>query len=1261
MLHRGMQRVFDLPAVAEYVTLYKEKKAFECPLKRADWSCMQDSFTFPDTEPQVFPTAGGDNSQISHIHDIMQERGKFGYEEGSLDFSCTKIELVLRPGEYYEGSFGIEIRGGGPPVGQISSSDIRMECLTQELTGADEEIAFCFHGEHLLAGQVVKGNFYVVSSHGEYSLPYVVTVCGSAPPSTMGPVKNLFHFANLARENWEEAVALFYSPDFENILVENDRQYHTLYMGLSSNAGNEHNVDQFLTAIHKKQPIEYTLAQRELEIENPVGVTELEINVIRSGWGCTRLQVTVEGEFLFTEKQMLTGDDFMGSSCRLPVFVDDSMLHGGRNLGRVTLSDMEHRLEVSVSVYCGRVRAVAAGAGRERGRIQIQMMELYQSMRLKQISTSIWLKESEKLVETLAAMDEQDVSARLFQAQLLITNQRYHEAEWLLDHAMDLLEQGEGLYGTEPEELEAYYLYLTTLVRQDESYTAQVTERVRRIHHEAPERWRVAWLLLYLSEEHYRTAGAKWAFLERQSGYGCSSPLIYIEALQLLNMNPAMLRRLGSFELQVLVYGDKRKALSPELLEQMYYLAERVKDFSPQLYALLRSSYEKWPQERVLKEICRLLIKGSRVTPEAFEWYQRGVEAELRITRLYEYYMMALDLNREVSLPKAVLLYFSYQNNLDYAHSAYLYRYLQEHREEYIDLYADYRQQMEQFVVEQIQKGHMSRDLAFLYRELLTEDMIGEQTAEQLGRMIFAHEIRLSCPGIRRVVVCQPGNQMETLYPVTDGRAWFALYGSSCLVLLEDGDGCRYVQGFQGTPGIPCELDKLMVPGRHIGKVAEWVKNSPELDLYLYNGRELPKEPRQQQEARWLRIWRCEELEPEVRREACGKLMKCYYETDQVQALDTFLAGLSGELLGQQERQEAVRYMVIRGSYEQAYDWFCRYGLYELDSRILVELAGQMIQRMEYTSDRQLLKMAELIFQGKKYDGTILRYLCMHYQGPSREMRSIWKAARSFDVDCRELSERLLLQMLMTGSYVGEQEEIFTYYVTRGARPEVAAAYLAQTAHDYFVRGKEIQREVFREIMRLHWHREPVQRVCRLAFVKYYAQHGEEITEEIYRTARDFICELMEEGIRLKDFLAYQGMERELAPIMDRTFIEYYGHPDSVVRIHYLLSQENGDEDLYVTEEMRPVYGGVFSKEFVLFFGESLQYYIMEERGRVEQLMESGELRKGDSDRPEQEGRFARIDDMAVSRSLRDYDALDQQLEEFYRTEYFNRQLFRLK
>lgn len=230
-----------------------------------------------------------------------------------------------------------------------------------------------------------------------------------------------------------------------------------------------------------------------------------------------------------------------------------------------------------------------------------------------------------------------------------------------------------------------------------------------------------------------------------------------------------------------------------------------------------------------------------------------------------------------------------------------------------------------------------------------------------------------------------------------------------------------------------------------------------------------------------------------------------------------------------------------------------------------------------------------------------------------------------------------------------------------GADPEVEAAYLSQSAYDYFVRDREAQPEIFREIMRLHQCGEPVRKVCRLAFVKYYAEHTQELTEEIQQTAGDFIRKLMEEGIHLKAFLTYKGLERELAPLMDRTFIEYHGHPDSVVRIHYLLTQENSGEDLYITEEMLPICGGVCGKEFVLFFGETLQYYIMEERGRVEQLMESGKLCRSDAPALEHEGRFERINEMVTSRVLEDYDSLDRQMEEFYRTEYFNREFFQLR
>ena len=121
-------------------------------------------------------------------------------------------------------------------------------------------------------------------------------------------------------------------------------------------------------------------------------------------------------------------------------------------------------------------------------------MKYYEDFRLRKIGTGTWLAETGKLVERMVTMDERDASARLFQAQLLITEERYNEAGWILDHAADMLEEQKAAGG----DLWAYYLYLTTLIHRDPQYTRQMAEQVEQIYRYDRTRWRVAWLLLYL-------------------------------------------------------------------------------------------------------------------------------------------------------------------------------------------------------------------------------------------------------------------------------------------------------------------------------------------------------------------------------------------------------------------------------------------------------------------------------------------------------------------------------------------------------------------------------------------------------------------------------------------------------------------------------------------------------------------------------------------------------------------------------------------
>ncbi len=1183
--------------------------------------------------------------------------GKFDYESSSLDFSCAKLELAMHKGEVCEGSFLVYSSGEGVTQGFVSATDMRMECVTSEFAGSSEEIFYCFHGEHLEEGDVIKGNFCIVSNQGEYYLPFVITVEHHTPVSSIGNVKNLFHFANLAKSNWLEAVALFYSPEFISVLGGSDRQFYDCYRGLSVYPGNEQNMEEFLVQINKKQRVGFLVRENSIvkELDTAAyGVTETELNIMKNGWGYTALQVECEGDFLFTEKEFLCDDDFLGNRCTLPVFIDAQLCRDGRNFGRIYIYNSHTSIIIPVTVRVGEESA-ARRERLQRKREIVRLMECYQDFRMKKIGSGVWLRETGELVEAMASRDDGDVAARLFQAQLFISGERYNEADWILKHVGDAMEN----MGGGSDTLYAYYLYLTTLLEREEKYVNEVTSQVEQLYGRDRSNWRIAWLLLYLSEEYNKTAAAKWDFLEKQFKRGCSSPVLYIEGLHLLNSNPTLLRKLDDYALQVLYYGARQDGLIQEVVEQLLYLTGRGRDFSPVLLKLLQRLYEKKRDVRILQEICTLLIRGSRVGQAYFEWYEAGVEAQLRITNLYEYYMMSIDLQTAKELPRIVLMYFSYQSNLDLAHSAFLYWYVVQHRAELGELYESYRPRMEHFVVDQIQKERISRHLAGLYQELLAPAMVDEQTAKSLAKLLFAHRVCVEDLRLKKMIVYQPGNLRESVYPLQDGSTWAPLYGNDCTILFEDAYGNRFVRDVEYT------LEKLMIPGRYLRLISGMVRDCPELDIYLNEHERETEMLSAEVQERALRLAGSGQVDGYIRRRLYLKVLQYYYDTDNMCALDSCLEAVPEEEFSQEERAGVLRYMVLRGKNAAAWNWILEFGPAFVEPKILLRLVSERIQSLEGAEDAALVQAALCAFRQGKYDSCIVRYLAEHAHSTIKELRDIWKAACSFGVDAYRLSERILLQMLFSGAFVGERTAIFEYYVERGADSRIEEAFLSRCAYDYFVKEKLTDAIVFREIRKMYVQQETIQRVCKLAFLKYYAENIREVSEELLTVIGEFLQELLVEKIHLNFFRCYAGMkfpqEFMLRDMMDKTIVEYRAQPGAKVCIHYVIMKEDGESSEYLTEPMREVYGGMCFKEFVLFFGESLQYYITEERNGEEQLTESGNLQKSDIRGNGAEWRYEMLNDILISRTLEDFDTLDSLLDEYCRREYLGENLFTLQ
>ena len=1173
--------------------------------------------------------------------------GTYDYEKGSLDFSCAKLEIELQKGEIYEGSFTIYASEGKYTVGYITTTDPRMECLSNEIHGNQEEIAFRFHGECMEEGEVTKGEFQVVSNKGEYYLPFVVSVMHGAPKSSIGPIRNLLHFTNLARSDWQEAVRVFYTPAFGQALKECGNQLYLTYQGLAVQEGNQQHVEEFLVAANKKQRIEYLVSEKRIFLENPVGITEQPIHIFRNGWGYTRLEVWCDGEFLFVEKNVITEDDFLGNQFTLPVYVDTALLHQGRNMGRIILKSAGSEVEIPLTILNRNSDKAEFFERTEYKKYIGNLVEKFQELRMEKINKTDWLKDITKIIERMVMINEKDVTTRLFQAHLLITKEQTNEAGWILEHVGELMDQ------VSPT-LEAYYIYLNSLRRKKEGGTGEMGWQVDRIYREHGKDWRVAWLLLFMTEEYNRDSMAKWTFLKEQFENGCRSPLIYLEALLLLNQNPTLLRKLEAFEIQVLNYGRKKDKIGIELLEQVIYLAERVKEYQALLYIFLKASYEKKEDERVLKEICTLLIKGNKTDENAFEWFAKGVEAGIRITNLYEYYMISMDLEKEHDIPKQVLLYFTYQTNLDYLHNAYLFYYVTKRERTLPEIYKNYRPKMEMFVKEQVSKGRINKHLACLYRHFLNRDML-EDVADNLSQLLFAHEIRLERKDIKYVVVCQPNHLKEQKFAVSGDRAWIPLYGKANSILFEDYQGLRYACDVSYT------IEELILPKELLEQVLPMVENNPALDIYLYSMPQKGIDVNEQELERNLRLSKYEYLPDAVRGDIVLQLLRYYCKDDDKKYLVEYLNSLDGSFMSADQRGQVVRYMVLCDCMDMAYRWFDAYGNCKVDDKILLHLLETQIERSGDNHLENLAVYAYNLMQKGTYSGQLLNYLMTHYKGLLRDLRKLWNVSKNYSVDKKAFCERFLVQLLFSGYYVSEQAEIFKELVFFNGNEDVIKAYLIKHSYESFVNDKLIQKEVLLEISRLHSVGQPVAEMCRLAYLKYYAENKEEIQRDDANVIRDFMDDMLEKGIRLNCLMDLREYSTFSQFLMDRSLVEYHTDPQGQPVIHYLIIGEDGEVGEYIAEPMKHVFGGIFVKEFILFFGESLQYYIVEATEGDGKLTQSGTIQRSEMLSEELPGRYGMINDIIISKTMQDYNTFDHLLEEYYKNDFYNQELFKLR
>ncbi|MCR5468581.1 MAG: DUF5717 family protein, partial [Lachnospiraceae bacterium] len=320
--------------------------------------------------------------------------GKIAYKNSSLIMSQDKINLEVLEGGMVSGEFSFHSETDDVVRGNVYSSMPRMECLTPVFDGRKITIRYEFNSSGLNEGDVLKGDFFIVSDHGEYNLSFAVSVLNPRAGSSVGNIKNLDDFVNLYKDYSGEAVKIFYSSYFHHVIKNEDEHIRNLYDALKGPNRGTSNIEEFLVESGLKKSIELYCPRREFEYNSLTDNCSEIVEISRNTWGCVSIKINSDAPFIEFSKDVITEADFIGMTCYLPMVICADKMHPGVNFGRIILKSNLWQTEVTVSASADSDTRYVKTPEDHRKAICIELGHLYTDYRLGKIVTGRWSENS---------------------------------------------------------------------------------------------------------------------------------------------------------------------------------------------------------------------------------------------------------------------------------------------------------------------------------------------------------------------------------------------------------------------------------------------------------------------------------------------------------------------------------------------------------------------------------------------------------------------------------------------------------------------------------------------------------------------------------------------------------------------------------------------------------------------------------------------------------------------------------------------------
>lgn len=1170
--------------------------------------------------------------------------GRFNGTKPILVFSEETIDLSVIEGRSEAGSFVIESTNQIKICGIVYSTNPRMECLNPHFEGEKVRIRYQFNSKGLTEGDACEGKFVIVCNQIEYSLSFCARITRLYAEASTGAVKSLDDFTRLAASNWDEAYHLFYNRNFLNTIPYDNVYERLTYEGFACARPSGQNMEEFLIGVNKKQPVSISVDKSEEIFMASKEPQSGCFTITKDNWGYTEIRLRTDCEFIKLSKPVLTLDDFIGKTYLYEYIIDASAMHAGRNFGRIYIDGVYQSFTIDITAGVrdddGSISDIAVT--KDIKECMVGIMELYTSFRLKRIVTGVWANETISILNHLHALMPHEHMYELMKAQAFIINRQRQEAKWILDDFKH----------SNPDKkapIWGYYLYLMTLLEREPSYVDNMTHEVELIFYENPDSVLLFWVLLFLRDQYFDDSAGKLKDIKYWVLRGCSSPYLYIEAYYLISQDPYLIKELSVFELRILSWAVKEKALTKDLAGAIFEAVDLAGGFDNRVYELLTAAYEICPEAEYVGIICSYLIKGHKNDTCFHKWFELGIENKLRLTGLYEAYLITMD-DRQISpVPKIIQMYFSFDNKLPYRKLAVLYNNIIAAKETEPEVYHKYRKAMGRFAMDQAQLRHIDDNLAVLYEDMLELGFINEELSAAFSDIIYTHKLIVFDKRIVRAIIYQNEMKEPQIVPVTDQCAYFELFSNDYVILFEDSRGYRYVKS------ISYRLQRLMDAEKYLDRCISLSPDRPQYIVSHFKHVRDYSDFTKDDLKLFKPVFYSESFSDSYKAVMGYRILKYCQLHDYEDYVRPFLQSINFDTLQKDARKYLIDMLVSNRLYEKAYDMAMEYGIDMLAAASKVVLCENAL-KVQHVDDDFMVQLAISAFKTGKYSDLVLKYLCENYTGPTDELINLWHAADKFSISSMKLDERILEQGIYTQIEPEKISDIFMEYYKRAGNEKLILAYISLVAHGYLHSGGCKADFIFDIIEKRFIGNRTLNDACQLALLKHFAEKTDITQAEL--EIEDTLLKYYIYNNMYFDFFArldYRLLEKYF--IYDKAFLQYESTPGTHVVLHY-SRDEDGEE--FNSEDMVEMYDGIYVKTFVIFFGELIRYYITEEHDNSIEVKESNRLTCNNIPGDNDHSRYNLINEMIISDTLSDETTLKSNIDEYKRLDAATKQLFKL-